>query len=78
MNVKKTAVIFLGIAIISLCTGVGAVAYKWGYLQSMIDNRVAPFSVTASIAMLDAIPFIVAMLIFMSIAFVISKKNKPC
>lgn len=78
MNVKKSAVIFLGLAIISFCTGVGVVAYKWGYMQSMIDNRVATFSFPASIAMLDAIPFIVAMLVFMSIAFVISKKNKSC
>lgn len=49
-----SALCFWLAGIIVLC-GTGWVAYKWGYLQGLIDSHTAAFSAPACVVLLDGI-----------------------
>ncbi len=75
MNVKKSAIVFLSLSLISLCVGIGVVAYNWGYMQCDIDNLITGTSAPANITVITGIPFIIITLVSIIIAIVISKKK---
>ena len=75
MRTKKSVLTFLSLSIINLCIYIGTVAYNWGYMQSAIDNHVAVFSAPAYVVIFSGIPFIIATVIFLLIAVVISKRK---
>ena len=72
---KKSVLIFSTLAMISLCVGIGVVAYNWGYMQCDIDNLITATSAPASVTIFTGIPFIVATIVFVVIAIVLQKKN---
>ncbi len=75
MNIKKSAIVFLSISIISLCVGIGVVAYNLGYMQCDIDNLITGTSAPANITIITGIPSIIIALVSIIITIVISKKK---
>ena len=75
MNIKKSAIVFLSLSILSTCMGIGVVAYNWGYMQCDIDNLITATSAPAYITVFTGIPFIIVTLVSIIIAIVISKKK---
>lgn len=57
-----------------LC-GTGWVAYKWGYLQGLIDSHTAAFSAPASVALLDGILPLLAAVVLLGIGCFFRKRK---
>ncbi len=75
MYVKKSVLLALCFAMISLITGIGMVAYHWGYMQCDIDNLVTGTSAPASVTMIVGIPFIIITLILILFAIILAKRK---
>ncbi|WP_317856317.1 hypothetical protein [Chakrabartyella piscis] len=76
MSMRKSAFIFWGISLLSLCVGIAVVAYEWGYLQSIIDHGTPTFSAPAYVSIVSGIPFIIVTLVFAVIAIIVTKRNR--
>lgn len=58
-----------------LC-GTDWVAYKWGYLQGLIDSHTAAFSAPASVALLDGILPLLAAVVLVTAGTLLRRRER--
>ena len=56
--------------------GTGWVAYKWGYLQGLIDSHTAAFSAPASVALLDGILPLLAAVVLVTAGTLLRRRER--